>query len=82
LTYDTAASCVTDNCPLVASRERGDGNLPRDGLISQLTRHTATYILYWQMKRLHNAICDYVVSLAVSTALWPLSMYIQPDRTT
>jgi len=39
LIYDTVTSRVTDNCPLVASRGRGDGNLPRDGLISQLTRH-------------------------------------------
>ena len=33
------------------------------------------------MKRLRNAIRDYVVSLAASTALWPLSVYIQLDRT-
>jgi len=41
LMHDTVTSRVTDNCPLVASRGRGDGNLPRDGLISQPTRHIA-----------------------------------------
>jgi len=36
---------VTDNCLLVASWGRRDGNLPRDGLISQLTWHIAMYVL-------------------------------------
>ena len=45
LMHDTVASHVTDNCPLVALRGRGDGNRPRDGLISQLTRHIAMYVL-------------------------------------
>jgi len=42
LMHDTVASRVTNNCLLVASRGMGDGNLPRDGLISQLTRHIAS----------------------------------------
>jgi len=78
--HDTVASRVTDNCPIVASRERGDGNLPRDGLISQPTRHIAMYVLTNEAITQCNSRL-YVVSLAASTALWPLSVYIQPYRT-
>jgi len=35
--HDTVTSRVTDKCPLGPSREKHD-NLPRDGLISHLTR--------------------------------------------
>jgi len=35
---------VTDNCPLVASRGRGDSNPPWDILISQLTRRIGIHL--------------------------------------
>ena len=42
--HDSVASRVTDNCPVSPSRGRADGNLPRDGLTSHLTRRMTMYV--------------------------------------
>ena len=44
LMHDTVASHVSDNCPLGPSRGKADDNLPRDCLISYLTRRIAMYV--------------------------------------
>jgi len=44
LMHDTVASRVTDNCPFGPSRGTADGNLPRDGLISHLTRRIVMHV--------------------------------------
>jgi len=64
--HDIVASRVTDNCPLVASRGRGDGNLLRGGLISHLTRRIAMYVV---TDEAISCATRYVASHAVSTAI-------------
>ena len=45
LMHDTVASRVADIYPLGPSRGRAVGNLPRDGLISNLIRRIVMYVL-------------------------------------
>jgi len=42
--HDTVVSHLTDNCPLGPSRDRADGSLWWDSLISHLTWHIMMYV--------------------------------------
>ena len=64
------ASHVTDNCPLAVFGAGGAGNLQHNGLISHLTPRSHVLLTEW----LSDYATWYFASLAVSTALWPLSM--------